>query len=623
MGSVGARGNELELNLMTAMSHAAVPPRSAIPVDKTWDLESVYASPADWEADFTAVDGRIAEISARSGVIGYSAADLLATLKLRDEIWTKVEQVSVFAHLRYAEDSGNTTNSAMASRASGLAARAQAAAAYIDPAILAIEPSTLQSWVESEPGLQQYRFAFEDLDRMRPHVRSGEVEAVLAQASEIARAPYTTSSTLTDTELPFGTILDSDGTTVQLSQGNVERYLASTDPAVRRSAWTVAADAHLAFSNTLGEILQTGIKADVFYSRAHDFPTALEASLAPTNLPPAVFHNLIETVRRNYPTWHRYFRVRRQLLGVDELHPGDLHAPLGEGAPVISWEEGVELVLKTLEPMGEEYVELNRKGMASRWVDVLPNQGKGSGAFSSGSYTTQPFISMNWHDDLGSVSTLTHELGHSCHSWHVNHSQPVGYSSYSMSSAETASNFHQALMGKYLLDTHDERGWLLAILEERMANHFRYFFIMPILAQFELWAHGEIEAGRALTGDSMTDKLAELFMEGYGGEVVVDEHDRPRLGVTWAQFPHLFMNFYVFQYAVGISAAAALARPILAGDTEARDRYIAFLQEGGSSYPIDQLRRAGIDMSSPEPVQAAFDILAGYVDRLEELAKSA
>ncbi len=608
---------------MTASSHAAVPARSAIPVDKTWDLESVYASPADWEAAFTAIDGRIAELASHAGSIGSSADALLATLTLRDELMTEVEQVVVFAHLRYAEDSGNTTNAAMASRASGLGARFSAAAAFISPAILAIDPATLRDWAGTEAGLSAYRFEFEDLDRMRPHVRSAEVEAVLAQATEVARAPYTTSSTLTDTELPFGTIIDSDGSSVQLSQGNIERYLGSTDATVRRSAWTVAADAHLAFQNTLGDILQTGIKADVFYSRAHNFPTALEASLAPTNLPPAVFHNLIETVRRNYPTWHRYFRVRRQLLGVDELHPGDLHAPLGEGAPVISWEEGVELVLETLQPMGEEYVELNRQGMAGRWVDVLPNKGKGSGAFSSGSYTTQPFISMNWHDDLGSVSTLTHELGHSCHSWHVNHSQPIGYSGYSMSAAETASNFHQALMGKYLLDTHDERGWLLAILEERMANHFRYFFIMPILAQFELWAHGEIEAGRALTGEGMTDKLAELFMEGYGGEVVVDRADRPRLGVTWAQFPHLFMNFYVFQYAVGISAAAALAKPILAGDTDARDRYLAFLREGGSSYPIDQLKRAGIDMSSPEPVQAAFDILAGYVDRLEELAGNA
>ena len=607
---------------MSATSHAAVPPRSAIPVDKTWNLEGVYATPADWESDFSATDARIPELASHAGTIGDSAAALLATLSLRDELAALVEQVAVFAHLRYAQDSGDTSNSAMASRASGLAARFSAAAAYISPAILGIEPATLEGWLSSEAGLAAYRFEIEDLDRMRPHVRSAEVEAVLAQASEIAQAPYTTSSTLTDTELPFGTIIDSDGTTVQLSQGNIERYLSSTDPTVRRSAWTVAADAHLAFSNTLGEILQTGIKADVFYSRAHDFPNALEASLAPTNLPPSVFHNLIETVRRNYPTWHRYFRVRRQLLGVDQLHPGDLHAPLGEGAPVISWEEGVELVLKTLQPMGDEYVRLNQRGMAERWVDVLPNQGKGSGAFSSGSYTTQPFISMNWQDDLGSVSTLTHELGHSCHSWHVNHAQPIGYSGYSMSSAETASNFHQALMGKYLLESHDERGWLLAILEERMANHFRYFFIMPILAQFELWAHGEIEAGRALTGDGMTDKLAELFMEGYGGEVVVDEHDRPRLGITWAQFPHLFMNFYVFQYAVGISAAAALAQPILAGDTEARDRYIAFLREGGSSYPIDQLQRAGIDMSSPEPVQAAFDILAGYVDRLEELAKT-
>lgn len=609
---------------MTVAEHAGtIPPRSAVPVEMTWDLEAIFPTPAAWEAAFDAADASIPSLKQYEGRIVDSAATLLAALKLRDEVMQPVERVGVYAQLRFSEDAGNATNAGLASRAEGLWARFGAAAAYLDAEILTIDPARLEGFLSEEPGLTTYRFALEDLRRQRAHVRSAEVEAVLAQAREIAGAPYRISSTLTDTELPFGTITDEDGDEVALGQGNVERFLSSRDARVRRAAWRAAADAHLGFSNTLGEVLQAAIKGDVFYARAHGFATALEASQSPNDMPLDVFHNLIATVRRNYPTWHRFFRVRRQLLGVETLHPGDLHCPLGDDAPVIPWEEGVRLVLETLEPMGEEYVGIVRKGLEDRWVDVMPNQGKGSGAFSSGSHDTMPYISMNWQDDLGSVSTLTHELGHSLHTYHVNSTQPIGYSGYSMSAAETASNFHQVLMGRYLLDRHDERDWLLAILEERMANHLRYFFIMPILAQFELWTHTEIEAGRALTADDMTDKLADLFIEGYGGEVEVSDEDRPRLGVTWAQFPHLFMNYYVFNYAVGISAAAALARQVLDGGAPLVARYRDFLREGGSSHPIDQLKRAGIDMSSPEPVQAAFDILASYVDRLGELASNA
>lgn len=603
-------------------TNGAVPPRSAIPEDKTWDLEKVFASQDDWEAAFRAAEARIPQIAHFQGKATQDAATLLDVLTLRDDIVSDLETVIVYAHLRFAEDASNSANAAMASRASGLAARAGAAAAFVDAEISQLDQGTIDPYIRDEPRLETYRFAIEDILRQKAHVRSAEVESVLAQAAELGNAPYTISSTLTDTELPFGTITDEDGNTVQLAQGNVERYLASRDPRVRRAAWTAAADAHLAFANTLGEILQTGIKRDVFYARARNFDDSLEASLSPSNLPSSVFYNLIDTVRKNYPTWHRFFRVRRKLLGVDELRPGDLHSPLGTNPPAITWDEGVNMVLETLKPMGDEYVGIVRQGLADRWVDVLPNLGKGSGAFSSGAYRTMPYISMNWHDDLGSVSTLTHELGHSLHSWHANHSQPIVYSRYSMSAAETASNFHQALMGKYLLEKYDDPEWLLAILEERMANHLRYFFIMPILAQFELWMHQEIERGGALTADAMTNKLADLFIEGYGNEVLVSEVDRPRVGITWAQFPHLFMNYYVFQYAVGISAAAALSKQVLDGGPEVVERYRDFLRAGGASHPVDALKAAGVDISSPEPVQAAFDILAGYVDRLEELANA-
>lgn len=603
-----------------ASENGAVPPRSAVPKQFTWDLEALFPDAAAWEAAYREAEQAIPTISAYEGKMGESAQTFLKTLQMRDEIAGKVERVSEYAFLRFSEDAGNSEAAAMLSRADSLNARAGGATAFVDPEILSIPEETIERFFQEEPALAPYRFAVDRVLAMRPHYRSPEVEAVLAQASELANGPTTIALTLTDSDLPFGTITDEDGKTVQISQGNIERYLASRDARVRREVWRVSADAHLAFADTLAAALQGAIKRDVFYARAHNYETALEASLDAQKIPAEVFHNLIATVRKNYPTWQRFFRVRQKLLGVDELHPGDLHAPLGQHPPKISWDEGIKIITESLAPMGEEYVTITAQGIKDRWVDAMPNQGKGSGAFSGGPYGGHPYISMNWHNDLGSVSTLTHELGHSLHSYHAMRGRPITYWPYSLFTAEVASNFHQALMGKYLLDHYTDREWVLAILEERMANHLRYFFIMPILAQFEYWAHTEIEQGGALTADSMTNKLADLFIEAYGDTVVVSEEDRPRVGITWAQFGHLHMNYYVYQYATGISAAAALAKQVLDGGESVVRRYRNFLSRSGDGYPIDILKEAGVDMSSPAPVEDAFAILAGYVDRLEQRA---
>jgi len=506
----------------------------------------------------------------------------------------------------------------MADRAIGLATRAEATGSFVAPEIAALSDETIADWLTQEPGLESYRHALMRISRLRPHIRSVEVEEILARAGDVAAASEITHSVLEDGELPLGQITDESGQTVRLAQGNLNRFLDSAARRVRQEAWERSADAYLAFRNTFAATLAGAVKRDVFYARARGYDSSLEAALAGDNIPREVFHNLLDTVWKHLPVWHRYFSVRRRLLGLREgdLHGYDLEAPLAE-QPSFPWERGVETILASVAPLGLEYVAEARRGLFERWTDRCANLGKGGGAFSSGTFGTEPFISMTWQDNLTSVSTLAHELGHSMHSLLTWRNQPMTYARYGMSAAETASNLNQALMGTHMLAERDDRDWTIAVIEERMANYMRYLFTMPILARFELAAHERVEAGGALSADWMSQTLLGFYREGYGSEVVIDA---PRMGITWARFSHLFMNFYVFQYGIGIAAAAALSEAILIEGEPARERYLTFLRAGGSVDPIVALRDAGIDMSSPEPIERAFALMSRYVDQLEELA---
>ena len=602
---------------LDSASQKTVPTRAEVPVEETWNLEAVFPTVAAWEAALTAVDGRLGELDPFRGKVGESAGSLLGVLKLHDDLYEQTEKVQVFALLRRAEDTTNATAAAMESRGQGLLARFEEAAAFIAVEILEIPAERIAAWIEQEPGLAIYRHLLTTIERKRLHIRSAEVEALLAQVGNAVGAAEAIAQTLTDGELPFGQINDEDGHTIDLLPGNLDRFLRSPDRSVRKAAWQSAADAHLRVQNTLAAALEGGVKRNDFYAKARGYESALAAALDEDAIPTAVFENLLDTVWKNLPVWHRYFRTRRKLLGLSEgdYQGWDIVAPIAT-EPVVPFEHGVDLILRSLQPLGPEYVEINRQGIADRWVDRCANQGKGAGAFSWGSYRTEPFISMVYDNDLGAVSTLTHELGHSLHSYHTWKSQPITYWKDGGFLAEVPSNFHQAMLGGFLLNERDDRDWIVAVVEERMANHLRYLFTMPILARFERDCHEKIARGDALTADGMTETLAGLYEQGYGGEVVLD-HDR--MGITWARFPHLFMNFYVYEYAIGIAGAAALAAQVRAEGEPAARRFIDMISAGGNGFAIDLLRQAGVDMTSPEPIQAAFDVLSGYVDRLEAL----
>jgi oligoendopeptidase F len=598
------------------MATATLPKRGELSEEERWDIESLFATDAAWEAAYDALSARLPELAGFQGKIGESGESLLAALRLRDALMAELARVAVYASLRRSEDVTNPTYAALASRAQGLSARANAAAAWYGPEILALDPATLDRFTADTPGLDVYGHYFAKLGRMRAHVRSGEVEALLAQAQDTMDSFRVIHGALENADMQLGEITDESGQPARLGPGNLQRFLASESRDVRRAAWEQSADAYLGMQHTFAGTLIGSVKRDVFYARARGYDSSLEATLAPNAIPSAVFHNLLDTVWKNFPTWHRYFALRRKVLGVERMHGWDITAPLRQDAPRVPYAEGIEMIAAGLAPLGEEYVAVVRRGAAERWVDRGANVGKGGGAFSSGAPGAHPFISMNYTDNLFSMSTLAHELGHSLHSYYTWQTQPMIYARYSMFVAETASNMHQALVGAHLLATHDDPAFLIELIEERMRNHLRYFFTMPILARFEFECHERVERGEALSAEGMGEILAALYRQGYGGEV---ESDAPRMGVTWARFSHLYSPYYVFQYATGIAAAAELSRQVREEGAPAAARYLAFLKTGDAAFPIDALRAAGVEMTDPAPVQAAFDILAGYVDRLEEL----
>jgi oligoendopeptidase F len=599
------------------MAQTTIPARSQIAREHTWNAESVFPTAADWEAEYKATEQNLSELQRFQGRLGDSPAALADALSARDEIGRRVGIVLFYARMMQAVDTHDQQATAMAGQANGLYGKYLGAIAFVEPEILALGQPKVNEWMASESRLLPYAHYFDNLFRRQAHVRSGEVEEVLGMTADPFATVENTAEMLAAADMKFRDAVSSSGQTFTVAQGTLDKLLARPDRELRRSAWESYTDGYLAFKNTLASNLTVAIKRDVFFARARRYNSSLEAALFEHNIPVEVFHNLIHTFRKHIPTWHKYWRVRRKALGVDSLHPYDVWAPLAKQKPQLTYRQSVEWICEGMKPLGDEYVSVLRQGcLEQRWVDIYPNQGKRQGAFSYGSPGTYPFINMSYDDDLFSLSTLAHELGHSMHSYLTWQHQPYVYTGYSMFVAEVASNFNQAMVRAHLFKTNDDPNFQIALIEEAMNNFHRYFFIMPTLARFELETHERIERGEPLTADIMIELMADLFSEGYGSEMQVD---RERAGITWATFLHLYANFYVFQYATGISAAHALAGRILTGEPNAAEDYLGFLKAGSSLYPVDALKRAGVDMATPEAVEKTYGVLAEYVDRLEKL----
>ncbi len=600
------------------MSNAnALPLRSEVPVEQTWDLESIFASDAEWEAAYNDVEARLPELATFQGRLSEGAQTLGDYFELAIDSYRLVGKVMVYASLQSAADATDQQAMGRAGQAGSLMSRIAATTAFSDPEMVAIGFDALREWMQEDDRLAELGHYLDRLERQQAHLRSSEVEEILAAASDPLGSPRSIYGLLTNADLTFKPAKNRKGKKLEVGQSSISALNTHRDRKVRKTAWKRYADGYLDVKNTLASTLTGAVKRDVFYMRARGHESSLEASLYPNKIPVDVFHNLIEVFQQNISTWHRYWRLRRQALGYKKLHVYDIKAPLTASPPAVSYEQSVDWIAAGMEPLGQEYVDILRRGcLEERWVDYAVNKGKRAGAFSSGWYDTNPFIMMSYSDDLFSLSTLAHELGHSLHSYYSRQHQPFLYAQYSLFVAEVASNFNQAMTRAYLFDTQTDRDFQISLIEEAMSNFHRYFFIMPTLARFELEMHSRVEKGQPLNADILIGMMADLFQEGYGDEV---EFDRDRIGITWAQFGHLYANFYVYQYATGISGAHALAEAILASKDGAAERYLDFLKAGGSMYPLDALQRAGVDLTTPEPVETTFGVLSDIVDRLETL----
>ncbi|GAC1655887.1 MAG: oligoendopeptidase F [Candidatus Dormibacteraceae bacterium] len=598
-----------------------IPARNEVPREYTWDTESVFSTEADWEARYRFVEQLIPDLGEFKGHLGDGPAALADWFKVAEEATMAMARLNVYATMFFSVDAGDQAAAARVDRARSLNSRVEAAMAFAEPELLVVGIDRLQSWVKEEARLGHLGHYFEILAGRAAHVRSGEVEELLSQAADPFATAASIHGVLANADLAFHPAQASDGDQAEVAQGTISALLASPDREVRRTAWENYADAHLEVRHTMAACLATGIKRDVFVARARRYSSSLEAALAPNHIPAEVFHNMLAAFRRNIPTWHRYWRVRRRALGLDQLHPHDTRALLTRDQPPLPWEQAVDWVLEGVRPLGDEYNAVLRRGLLEqRWVDIFPNKGKRMGAYSYGAPGTYPFIFMSYNDDIFSMSTLAHETGHSMHSYYTRETQPLVYARYGLFVAESASNFHQALVRAHLLQNNPDPEFQISVIEEAMANFYRYFFIMPSLARFELEIHEQVERGEALTASSLNDLMADLMLEVYGEEVVLRDGDRERVGSTWAQFhSHLYSNFYVYQYATGIAGANWLAERVMAGEPGAADSYLEFVKAGSSLYPLDALRLAGVDMTKSEPVDRAFAVMAEMVGQLEKL----
>lgn len=601
------------------MSESTTLLRQDAPVESTWDVESVFASWAAWQAEFDGLKQELPRLSAFAGRLGEGPGQVVAWLDAYSAFRRRALRLQLYPYMHTVVDAGDVAAKGKLGQASGLMGQFSAATAFAEPELMALG-DTLRQWAQTEPELAIYDHYFDDLLRQKAHKRSGEVEEILGMLTEPFRNVFQTFSELTNSDLKFADAVDSQGAVHPVRQTTLPPTgIQSEDRVRRRTAWESFSDGHIAMQNTLASNYITHVKQAVFGARVRGYESVLASMLEPFNTPLAVFHTLLETFQKHLPVWHRYWEAKRRILGVETIHPYDIWASMAKEPVRVDYPQAVEWLVESLRPLGKGYTDvLARAAGEERWVDWAPNAGKRQGAQSLRAKNVHPFLWLSYQSDLPSASFLAHELGHSLHSHFSDSNQPELYSDYSMTAAETASNFNQALLRAYLLaEKADDANFQLALIDEAMITFHRYFFIMPTLARFELAVYTQAEKSQPLTVHFFNDLCADLFAEGYG-DALTD--DRARTASTWSQFLHLYMPYYTFQYSVGISAAHAIAEGILAGQPGAAENYLGFLSAGSSLYPRELFAVAGVDLTSPEPVEKTFGVLAGMVARLEELA---
>lgn len=579
-------------------------------------MEDIFATDEAWEVAYKEVKEALTKAGDFQGKLGASADDLYRALHFQDEVLEKLGKVYAYSHMRYDQDTTNSLYQGFDDRAKTLYAQAASAFAYIIPELLSVDERTITQFVAANEDLKLYEHAIEEINLQRPHVLSATEEALLAQASEVFDASSNTFGMLNNADLKFPTITDEEGNEVEITHGRYIRFLESEDRRVRQEAFAGVYSTYGEFRNTFASTLSGQVKSQNFTASVRKYENARQAALSANHIPETVYDNLITTVNEHLPLLHRYLALRKKVLGLDELHMYDLFTPLVQEVKMdVSYEEAKEMILKGLTPLGEEYLSVLKEGFDNRWVDVQENKGKRSGAYSSGTYGTNPYILMNWQNNVNNLFTLVHEFGHSVHSYYTRKYQPYPYGDYSIFVAEVASTCNETLLNDYLLKTIDDEKKQIYLLNHYLEGFRGTLFRQAMFAEFEHIIHVKAQNGEALTADMLTEEYYALNQKYFGDDVVIDEE----IGLEWARIPHFYYNYYVYQYATGISAATALSKQILEEGQPAVDRYLEFLQSGSSNYPIEVLKKAGVDMTKAEPVREALQVFEEKLNELEAL----
>ncbi len=591
-----------------------IPSRQEVSAGDTWNLTSLFADDAAWEQSFSEFKDRIPEIGRFQGTLATSVDHLFACLEFMTRIETTAEKLGVYAHLRLSEDAGDSKNQERFARYVQAATQMAALASYQSPEIQAIPEVRMNGFLQ-QGILREYRIPLNKLLRYRPHILSEPEERLLAMQEEANQTAHKSFSALTDVDMEFGTIKTPDGER-PLSQATYGVFLLSPNRELRRQAFKqflVQYDRH---RNTLASLYAGSVHLDVYKARIRNFSSSRAAHLFSDDVPESVYDNLIATVHESLPTLHAYYRLRRKALGLADLQLYDVKTPLVPNVDVRhSYEQAVEVVIDALRPLGDEYGETLRHGLLGGWVDRYENRGKRSGAFSSGSYAGDPHILLNYNeDDLRDVFTIAHEGGHSMHSWYSVRNNPFQYYEYTIFEAEVASTFNEQLLLQHLLQTADDEPMRGFLVNKHVDDIVATLFRQTMFAEFEKRTHEMVESGVPLTVDSLREEYRKLLEIYFGPDVVIE----PAADLEGLRIPHFYRAFYVYKYATGISAAISLAQRVLEGGKEERDAYFRFLKSGGSRFPIESLKLAGVDMATPLPVQNALQLFRRRVDQLSE-----
>lgn len=601
-----------------ALASAALPKRSELPEEDKWRLEDIYPADELWEKDFAKAKELIAEVAGFKGRLGEGGDTLLACLQASERLGRTLDNVYLYARMRLDEDAKNPTYQEFASRAESLAAEAGSSVSFLSPEILSLPEDRLTRFVAETPGLAQYQFMLEQLNRQRPHTLDTEKEELLAEAAEVANGPSNIFDALRSADLKFPAVKDAEGQEHAVSEGRYGALLESRDRKFRQEVYESLFGTYRKFEHTLAAAYSTSVKKDLFYARVRHYPSALAAALFPDDVPVEVYDNLIATVERHLGPLQRYVALRKKVLGLDKVHPWDMFVPLvAEVDLKVGYPEARRMVLDGLAPLGPGYRQELETAFSSRWIDVYENEGKRSGGYSWGGYDTHPYILLNYDGTIGDVLTVAHELGHAIHRYESNRHQPYTYADYSIFVAEVASTTNEALMMEYLLAKTTDREQRLFLLGKYLENIRGTIYTQTMFAEFEKRAHELAEAGQALSSRTLSKLWADLNRKYFGPDFVVD--DVATIG--WGRIPHFYRSFYVYKYVTGLSAGTALAQQILKDGQPAVERYFAFLRAGGSDYPLNVLKAAGVDLTSPKPLEDTIGVFERLLAEMEELLK--